>query len=59
MALSTNLGGKVVKMMVKILDIAYMKCEHRMILGEELTHFKIFALFGRRMKILLILVRKT
>ena len=48
-----------VTMMVKILDIAYMKCEHRMILGEELTHFKIFALFGRRMKILLILVRKT
>ena len=59
MALFTNLGRKVVKMMVKILDIAYMKCEHGMLLGEKLTHFKILALFGRRMKILLILVRKT
>lgn len=27
-------------------------------LGEKLTHFKILALFGRRMKILLMLVRK-
>lgn len=58
MALFTNLGRKVVKMMVKILDIAYMKCEHWMLLGK-LTHFKILALFGRRMKILLMLVEKT
>lgn len=45
MALFTNLGRKVVKMMVKILDIAYMKCEHWMLLGK-LTHFRFLPCLG-------------